>query len=344
MPLSPGMWTDDLVTPKSVKNPRLIYDVFYSFLLVQGFYYCHCENHPSRRFLSSDIRILTQLPNEILVKFQIIKYHRCLFSYQLVDYIFDQISRGVNFLQVFKAIAQLHINTYCRLHTTFPGNDAYNKVLENVMFSFPSSDKVKDVFLDVFNVRKEQYILDIESIPIGSMIAAEATFKISKPIGFRRKEDNKIVRQYNNLFIVLNGNREVVQWKLCLNLKHEEIREMLEKIAERNPNIEKVLVDNCCAERQLYLDVFPQCRVQLDIFHAVQRFTRELPRKRAALTKKLSAEYGLVFRCRKTDQGQKLTMTTSSKEIILSNLNLFLRQNIRHFEAVPQTYVKNMDK
>ena len=98
----------------------------------------------------------------------------------------------------------------------------------------------------------------MESIPIGSMIAADATFKISKPIEFMRKEDNKIVRQYNNLFIILNGNREVVQWKLCLNLRHEEIREMLEKIAERNPNIEKVLVDNCCAERQLYLDIFPQ--------------------------------------------------------------------------------------
>ena len=150
-------------------------------------------------------RILTQLQNEILVKFQIIKYHRCLFSYQLVDYIFDQVSRSVNFLQIPKAIAQLHINTYCRLYTTFQGNDAYNKALENVMFSFPSSGKVKDVFLDVFKVRKEQYQLDMESIPVGSMIAADATFKISKATGFRRKEDNKIVHQYNNLFIVLNG-------------------------------------------------------------------------------------------------------------------------------------------
>ena len=163
VPLSPGMWTDDLVTPKSVRNPRLIYNVFYNFLLVQQFYHCHCENHPSHRFLSSDIRILTQLPNEILVKFRIIKYHRCLFSYKLVDYIFDQISRNVNFLKISKATAQLHINTYCTLYTTFQGNDAYNKVLENVMFSFPSSDNVKDVFLDVFNVRKEQYILDMES-------------------------------------------------------------------------------------------------------------------------------------------------------------------------------------
>ena len=94
------------------------------------------------------------------------------------------------------------------------------------MFSFPSSDKVKDVFLDVFNVRKEQYLLDMESIPVGSMIAADATFKISKATCFRRKEHNKIMHYYNNLFIVLNGKREAVHWKLCVNLRHEEIREM----------------------------------------------------------------------------------------------------------------------
>ena len=43
------------------------------------------------------------------------------------------------------------------------------------MFRCPSSDKVKDVFVDVFNARKEQYLLNMESIPIGSMIAAGAT-------------------------------------------------------------------------------------------------------------------------------------------------------------------------
>ena len=58
----------------------------------------------SRRILPSKSPFLvvkqkdfTQLPNEILVKFQIYKHNRCLFSYQLVDYIFDKISRSVNY-------------------------------------------------------------------------------------------------------------------------------------------------------------------------------------------------------------------------------------------------------
>ena len=93
---------------------------------------------------------------------------------------------------------------------------------------------------------------------------------------------------------------------------------MLKKIVERNPNVEKVLVDNCCTERQLYLDLYFSCCAKVYLGAA---------EKQAAVIQKLSAEYGLVFRCL-PDQGQERAMATPSKEIILSNLNLFLRQNI----------------
>ena len=42
--------------------------------------------------------------------------------------------------------------------------------------------------------------------------------------------------------------------------------------------------------------------------------------------------------------GTKKNYDNSIKRNIPSNLNLLLRQNIRHFDAVPQAYVKNMDK
>ena len=137
VPLSPGMWTDDLITPKSVKNPRLIYDIFCNFLDDQQFYHFHCKNHSSQPFIvvrqkgfnpttkqdkvfksgpsktcgrhllkslkgydwlkqTISLQVFQRLsctnftrsifeyffPNEVLVKFQIIKYYRCLFSYQ----------------------------------------------------------------------------------------------------------------------------------------------------------------------------------------------------------------------------------------------------------------------
>ena len=164
------------------------------------------------------------------------------------------------------------------------------------MYAFPSSDKIKDVFLDVYTARKEQYKSEMENIEIGKIISVDATFKTSKLIGLRRKEDKKVVHQYNNLFIALNEQREVVQWKLCIGLRHEEIREMIENLSKRNPHLETILVDNCCAERQFYKEFFSESRVCLDLFHAVQRFTRELPKKKTPLRKKLASEYGLVFR------------------------------------------------
>lgn len=75
------------------------------------------------------------------------------------------------------------------------------------MYAFPSSDKIKDVFLDVYTARKEQYKSEMENIEISKMISVDATFKTSKLIGLRRKEDKKVVHQYNNLFIALNEQR-----------------------------------------------------------------------------------------------------------------------------------------
>ena len=91
------------------------------------------------------------------------KYYRCLFSCQLIDYVFDQISRGVNFLQISTAIAQLHVSEYCRLNTVYEGSDAYQNVLQNSIYAFPISDKIKDVFLDVYTARKEQYKSEMEN-------------------------------------------------------------------------------------------------------------------------------------------------------------------------------------
>ena len=72
---------------------------------------------------------------------------------------------------------------------------------------------------------------------------------------------------------------------------------------------------------QIFEDIFQQCGRQSVIFHAVKRFTKELSKTQAALTRKLSVEYGFVFHCR-SDQGQKRTMVTPAKEIILSSLTL----------------------
>ena len=45
-------------------------------------------------------------------------------------------------------------------------------------------------------------------------ISCDHTFKISKYIGARRESDNKFVKQFENLCIVLNERHEVIGWRL----------------------------------------------------------------------------------------------------------------------------------
>ena len=155
------MWTDDLVPQGSVKNLRLVYLFFSNFLLIRQCYNCNQENCPNHQFLSLYLRVLTQLPENAMAKFQLVKYNRWLFSCQLIDYIFNQISRGVTFLEISKVIAQLHVNEYCSLYTVYQETDAYQNGLQNSMNAFSSSDKITFT-LDVYTVRKEQHMCEME--------------------------------------------------------------------------------------------------------------------------------------------------------------------------------------
>lgn len=45
-------------------------------------------------------------------------------------------------------------------------------------------------------------------------LTCDHTFKISNNIGLVREEDNKFIKQFDQLFIALNENGEVLAWKL----------------------------------------------------------------------------------------------------------------------------------
>ena len=123
-----------------------LFMIFSVILLVQQFYDCNCENHPSHRFLLSNIKILIELPNENSLKFQIIKYPKCLFSNQLVHYIFDQTSRRANLLLSSKAISQLKLTVFVGFILHFKEIMHAPLSIRGRLFSFPSSDKAKDAF------------------------------------------------------------------------------------------------------------------------------------------------------------------------------------------------------
>lgn len=154
------------------------------------------------------------------------------------------------------------------------------------------------------------------------IITCDHTFKVSKYIGARRGGDNKFVQQFHNLFIVLNDKREIISWQLTATAAFNEIKSLLEHL--RETQISKVIVDDCCKVKAQYQSVFPEIQVKLDLFHAVQRVTKSIP-KGTEFSKQFSKEFGTIFRSN-GDRDTVRKLPTPAPEDIETNLNNFLKQ------------------
>ena len=87
------------------------------------------------------------------------------------------------------------------------------------------------------------------------------------------------MKQFQNLFIVLNNRREVIGWRLTRTTAFEEIKDLLEHIRDLigKPGV-NLSINDCCKVRALYQSVFLGVKVKLDLFHGVQRVTRSIPK------------------------------------------------------------------
>ena len=88
--------------------------------------------------------------------------------------------------------------------------------------------------------------------------------------------------------------------------------------------LKRVVVDDCCKVRALYQSVFPGVEVKLDIFHAIQRVTRAIP-KGSEFSKKFTKDLGMIFR-QKSDCGEVREMATPSHPVILQNVDNFIKR------------------
>ena len=129
----------------------------------------------------------------------------------------------------------------------------------------------------------------------------------------------------HSAFIVMDGERNVVGWKLTKGEGHAEARSCLDGIKERllTP-IEYVLVDNCCTSRYLYISVFGvNILVKLDVFHAVQRLTKCISKKYPN-KQFIASNLGLFVR-QSDDQGHIRLKNTADEEEMEANLTSIVR-------------------
>lgn len=140
-----------------------------------------------------------------------------------------------------------------------------------------------NIFLEQFKLDKDAYIEEMQTVT-GTAIACDHTFKVSRNIGVVKEgQEDSFLKQFSNLYIVLNEHGEIFDWRLTKTTAFDEIEELLidlrDRQSKRNLSIETICIDDCCKNRQKYQSIFPNADVKLDVFHACQRVIRTLPNK-----------------------------------------------------------------
>lgn len=163
----------------------------------------------------------------------------------------------------------------------------------------------------------------MSKISAENIICFDHTFKVASNVGYLRS-DGKWVTQYNSVFIVMKEKGMVMAWQFTKTTTMDEVQELLLGVRNRVQNMDNltVLVDNCCSVRGKLINAFgPNVTIKLDLFHAVQRISKQLP-KRHPCHHLCMCDLRLVFR-QPTDLGLDRKCHTPSPDIILKNLEKF---------------------
>lgn len=326
-PLVFHSWTTQL-TRQSPRNPRLVYDLSGNIILVQSIYRCPYnladQTSTGHEFYSASTDILECIPQELNDKFPVKIFYRTACSKDLLDYVVTHIGRGQNFLELAEDIASMNFRAFVRNNKE---RIDPNTFYESVLYSFPSNDQLMHMFLSFFNDMETVYQKQMEAISC-SILSCDHTFKVSKQIGVVRGLDNAFVNQFENLYIALNENGQVVAWRLTRSTAFKEVEDLLKDFKScldaRNEQLNMIMVDDCCSVRPSYNRVFPGVAVKLDLFHACQRFVKTVP-KGSCQSQQLSCEFGLIFRA-SGDEGTTRQRETPDPECIESNMQMFIEK------------------
>ena len=336
--LAPADWTDGYC---SNNQPRLIHCVNSNVIIVSRIYYCPHQHrvlghHPDiiHRFTASNL--------QCLVPFRL--WHVTGFTCILVDYIDHACQFGTPMQQIENMLISNRARLFYTLKDTFQQLQQLRSLPE--VTSFPNFDDesirfwrmspmrhaIEACFLQNFWQRESAFhhCMSQTSLSDGRpWLSCDHTFKSVCNIGSVRQADRHWIKQYTGLFCVLNADGQVLTWKMTKSLTFENVEEKLVALHRRltlhGKHVEECFVDTCCSLRPKLQRIFgPQLKVYLDIFHAVQRISKQIP-KRHPYHQECLRSLQLVFRD-PVDQGPTRTKSTPSPSI--------LRQQLLQFQTV----------
>ena len=153
--------------------------------------------------------ILDVLPSQVKDSFPFRMSHRSACSNRLLDYLITSLAMGHSFLDITESILDMNYRAFYRIH----GADSTASFHESSLYSCPSNDKLMQIFLSYY----EQIKVSLDNFFSATrcrILSCDHTFKVSKHIGIIRGSDSVFVPQFQNLYVGLNENGEVVMWRL----------------------------------------------------------------------------------------------------------------------------------
>lgn len=292
-----------------------------------------CESQ--HQLFSTDPRILSQIPQQEYIPF--ILFHRSAVTRSFARSVIGLVIEGMSLSSVERYINSRRIETMMSLdskvlyvlHSTEtmenPASSILNcQAIDHMYKPFPSNDLIMKCFTNNFLENKDHYFCAMTALVTSSHISLDHTFKVAANIGCLRS-DGRWAAQYNSVLYVQNDVGQVISWMFTKTTSLDEAEAILKPLRDRLHDKQAVptsiIVDNCCQSRQKLQRLFGNITVSLDIFHAVQRITRVLP-KRHSLFHRCVKDLKLLFRDA-SDLGERRLKSTPNIYTLEQNLNAF---------------------
>ena len=229
-PLVPVAWTSG---ESADHRPRLLQGVESNVILVSRIYSCSSHHtvyghHPGLidAFTHKNLKSLVPL----------LLWHITGFTSMLVEHIDHMIHSGTTMLELESCLVDKRARLFYIIQARFKDNngnsDGFPDFDDDSMQFWrlsPSQHTIESLFLQRFWEREKVYHNCMSQLSISShqpWLSCDHTFKSVKNVGTFREADRHWIKQYSGLFCVLNGEGEVLSWKLTKTLTFDEMESM----------------------------------------------------------------------------------------------------------------------
>ena len=315
---------------------RLLYGVNGPIYLVSRVYRCTGQH---AEIIAHDQAILNLIPES---RRPFILSHIAGVTRELQDNIVSYIISGLKMEHIQLMMCQVYLEVYTRKRVSFEEDlqdflsviDIQQRDSEYETFPLEVPDEykapgvsvIRDCFIYAFE--KKQCLYTKRMIEHSAeWISIDHTFKIAANIGVHRKCDLRWEKQYDSMFCVMNDIGCVIAWQLSSGTAFAKVEDLLKSLQKRferqGRNVNLCFTDNCCSWMKKLQSVFGVgLTVKLDIFHAVQRIVKKIP-KRHPFSFRCAQAFTLTFR-RPHDHGNKRKDPTPSPEVMSKQLDDFV--------------------